>query len=574
VPDYVEAEHNTDPTLASTDGVTNDTYNIAYDDVDLSGNGLVGRIKKALGLEPLDSNNPLTLSQVGLDVDRGIASFELPISYATLTNIGSLNLNLNGIDASLEDFIRATNGNSLLSWNTLYDPPGQHYIQAEITLNGTGDDHAIISGRGKLAPYYSDNVVRFFESDAMFDDTSAFLDAQLPVQNADYVIRLYDTTTTPPALMKTITNSTANGTIQEDWNFSVDGSLDPFAGSSFTAEFDVTLLDAPGGSPITQKQQPNNYNRIKTRERIDPNALDGFDVVYFYTPSNNVLTSMFDQGEVRYGMQGVVDTLMQPSFGCDVYYSHFNIYRFYDNTEGYSGYITSQTNGIHSVWNGLYPDMANGTTKEFFGYGHGSKKTLASKNNAGAISAFEVAFVLGNQFNSHGLSVTNPYRFVFLDGCSTASGKDWRRAFGIFPAWVTNQPGRPKLGPQAFVGWANDKSDYFGGAYDTNWVLQVDVSKIQASAYAATLQWFFMDWMNGASLAECIKDASNTNVVPCAFPVPSNQKFIGNMNGQRFRVNNTTNTSLIYVVGHSGLTISGLKTQDDNQFVSPLDSPP
>ena len=151
VPDYVEVQYATDPNIPMTDGTTNDAYNVAYDDVDLSGNGLVGRIKKALGLNPTNSINPLTLKQVGIDATNGIVTFELPVSYATMTNIGSVNLNLNGIDVTLEDFLQATNGNTLLNWNTLYDPPGQHYLQAEINITGTGDDFAITSGKGVLA---------------------------------------------------------------------------------------------------------------------------------------------------------------------------------------------------------------------------------------------------------------------------------------------------------------------------------------------------------------------------------------------------------------------------------------
>jgi hypothetical protein len=72
--------------------------------------------------------------------------------------------------------------------------------------------------------------------------------------------------------------------------------------------------------------------------------------------------------------------------------------------------------------------------------------------------------------------------------------------------------------------------------------------------------------MNGASLAQCIRDASNTNLVDSPLPVPEITTFT--ISGVCF-----TNTypSKIYVVGHSGLTVTGLVPWDENKFVSPVD---
>src|SRR5262249_40969350 len=68
IPDYVENRHgdgrtdSPEETNWQTDASTQGhAYDPLYDDIDLSGNGLVGRIKKALGVSPLDSGNPLSL---------------------------------------------------------------------------------------------------------------------------------------------------------------------------------------------------------------------------------------------------------------------------------------------------------------------------------------------------------------------------------------------------------------------------------------------------------------------------------------------------------------------------------
>jgi hypothetical protein len=211
--------------------------------------------------------------------------------------------------------------------------------------------------------------------------------------------------------------------------------------------------------------------------------------------------------------------------------------------------------------------LGNGTTKNLYAYGHGTTNSLGTFASDVYISTKEVANVLANTYAlKGGLVPTNPYRFVFLDGCSTAAGLEWRRAFGIMPFSATNQAARFKLGPQAFVGWADLKADHFGGRYDTNGAIVLQSSEIVATAYTETLQQFYLDWMNGSSLNQCIRNASNTNLVECPFPVPGNTNFW--VNGTRF---NLKYLSKIYVVGHSGLTVTGLISGEDNKFVSPID---
>ena len=236
-----------------------DPTNSVYDNIDLSGDGLVGRIKNALGMSPFDPSNPLALTQVITGQEPDIAAFELPISYNALTNIAGLNLNLDGFDVTVEGCALATDGtNTLLTWNTTYDPPGQHFLQPRLTLNGTGVDTAILTGLGSLTPFYSSNVCRFFESDALYDTNGAYLDAQLTAQNATYSIAIYDPSTSPPTLLKTIgPNSTSSGMIQEDWDLTCDNSTNPFAGSAFDAVFDITLLDGLAARPLPTAPLPS-----------------------------------------------------------------------------------------------------------------------------------------------------------------------------------------------------------------------------------------------------------------------------------------------------------------------------
>jgi hypothetical protein len=137
IPDYVENWHGdgnyglhtdseTDWQNPMTDGMNPDPSNSVYLDIDLSGDGLVGRIKAALGINPLDASNPLTMKQIITGQEPDIATFEVPLSYSAVTNIGWLALNVDGVEAEFDELDRATDGNCLLEWNTTYNPPGLH----------------------------------------------------------------------------------------------------------------------------------------------------------------------------------------------------------------------------------------------------------------------------------------------------------------------------------------------------------------------------------------------------------------------------------------------------------------
>jgi hypothetical protein len=92
-----------------------------------------------------------------------------------------------------------------------------------------------------------------------------------------------------------------------------------------------------------------------------------------------------------------------------------------------------------------------------------------------------------------------------------------------------------------------------------------------AEAYTDTLSLFFVEWMTGSTLAQCITDASNRDLSPCAFPVLKNVGVtIRTLDGYHFTFRNLK-VSPICVIGHSGLTVTGLKEEFDG-FYPPPDS--
>jgi hypothetical protein len=550
VADYVEdangndavEDNETSPALAQTVAGINDATNSVYDDVDLSGNGLVGRIKRALGLNPLDRNNPLTLIPTGFDEEWGIAAFEVPINYTALTNAGSLNLRMNGASITLQEHGPATNGNTLIKFKEDFEPAGLHYLQPLLTVNtGLGGQGAIRSGLGVTLPYWSSNRVQFSVHGSMFDENGAYLDAKLFVPEADYTIELYDLSTNPAVLIKTITNSTTTGVIQEDWNVTLADGMTPFTGTSVKAVFNVTPA---GALPNTARKG----SKVITKEDIAgglSEAGPNFNVVYMYTPTNNDLLFSYAEGGIIWnGMQSVVNVLINHQLGFEfVYESSFN--RFPPDLHGeYPGYVTSRA----QITNTLYPTLTNRATKQFYCYSHGSSTQLSDTSNRVFITTAEVSKLLTNKMSGTNLVTQHPYRFVFLDGCLTASTKEWAQAFGIYP--LGDSTARNRVGPQAFVGWEKECASWMGGFGDP--AGDADI----AQAYTRTLMDFYMDWMLKKPLAVCITNATKLSRDHVPFPVPGYEAFEVTISGQPY-VFPKVGTSKICVEGSSGLKING-----------------
>jgi Immunoglobulin domain len=387
IPDYVEdangngivdfntAENvnETDWQNPMTDGVTNDAYNVAYDDVDLSGDGIVGRIKKALGMNPFDTSNPLTLTQVITGQEPEIATFEVPISYNLLTNIGSLYLLVDeNQGGEFQSYSRASDGNCLLTWNTTFDSPGQHYLQVQLNLNGQiegGDEPAptVLAAVGNLDFYQSTNVCQFDPSFSAFSDNGATLYATTPTcSNANYTIELQ---TASGQHIKTITNSTSTGIISEHWDLTDDnGNL--VTNNAIKAIFNVTLLDPGMGISIFW------LHRITAGLGTDGK----FTVAYAWDVPSQAQSDGTMWNAI---LGGVVNPLLTPVTAdggfSDNYSSDFDRYTGdnYPDDPGSPGYISTQ---IPDVLNLVLTNLPNINTMNFYWDGHGSPTALGDGN--------------------------------------------------------------------------------------------------------------------------------------------------------------------------------------------------
>lgn len=214
----------------------------------------------------------LTLRRVATDGEPEAVTFDVPMNYEALTNLGQLNLYVdcdpkniseNGINEGMVELNRATNGNCLLVWNTIYEAPGKHALTLVLSADEPDEVPATLSrlgGRFPLPPPFMPGAPRRFESVAgpalplvvsnlcefslgssHYDtNTGAILHARLPEANARYIIEL---NTTNGVRLKTITGTTANGEIRQHWNL-LDEQGKHFTGGWFNSVFHITLPDS------------------------------------------------------------------------------------------------------------------------------------------------------------------------------------------------------------------------------------------------------------------------------------------------------------------------------------------
>lgn len=493
--------NETSPDLASTDGVTNDAYNAVYDDVDLSGSGLVGRIKKALGINPLELRNPFYLTQVGCGAEPGLVKFQLPFSFDTLTNVAGFRLVRNGGPGPERQVFAKdpTNGFAVLYWNVVFDPPGFHLLQPEVQLlkfEFINDQQPVTTAVGLSVLFENRNVVQFNSFDANFDSSGASLTAST-YPSADYTIEIVDTNYNH---LITITGTATTGNINEFWNLTGDDTNNtPFTGSEFNALYIVT----PPGETVPQ-------TNVLHESGVALGFGEGdFTVAYSWAQMSGpggALHRCIQKG----GVDPLISTDTTSGLNPHPYYSTFNDFSTYW-TPGNPGHVTpdSVTNGIHMsdlIGNLSTNQGASGNyTRNFYWYGHGTPGSIGGVPGV-HVEASKVGMELGNydeirvpsgQEGSMYMTrnLTHPYSFVFLDCCSTAKATSWATAFGIEEAITYDQVASQPLKARAILGWTG--------------VTATLINEQNCLDYQNTLGFFFGLWQNEIPLEECAKASSD-----------------------------------------------------------------
>ena len=190
----------------------------------------------------------LTLRQVATGEEPETVTFEAPVNYDALTNLGSLQLYIDPIEDEDSDegcavgqleCRRATNGDCLLVWRTIYESPGKHALQMGLDLNEPARADEIFVG--PVTPFVVSNLCQFSLSSAYFNpELGATLRAKLPELNGTYAM---DITSPAGDRLKTISGTTSNGVIKVHWDLT-DERGRKCTNNEFGSVFRITLPDS------------------------------------------------------------------------------------------------------------------------------------------------------------------------------------------------------------------------------------------------------------------------------------------------------------------------------------------
>jgi hypothetical protein len=200
------------------------------------------------GTNQLTLGQMLTLRQILTGQEPETITFELPVNYNVLTNLGVIELLIDANnDHSDEDcnvqqaeLNQATNGDCLLAWSTLYESPGKHALAARLFLEEGTPDSVVVTGP-LAAPFTVTNICQFGVGSAHFDPRiGAIFRAKLPEANGNYFAQL---TATNGTVLKTFTGRTTNGVFNFFWDLT-DEHGQRLTNDSFNSVFHITLPDS------------------------------------------------------------------------------------------------------------------------------------------------------------------------------------------------------------------------------------------------------------------------------------------------------------------------------------------
>jgi hypothetical protein len=204
------------------------------------------------GTNQLSLAQMLTLKQVITGAEPDTVTFEAPIRYDAMTNLGYLKLYVDpcgefgeymtsdqGCVAEEIECNRATNGDCLLVWRTIYESPGKHALQMGLALNGlTGSPLNTI---GPFTTCVVSNLCQVSVTSRQFDPLGgATIRFKLPESNGVCAV---DFLTTGGRRLKTISADTSNGFAKVHWDLT-DEHGQRLRDREFDTVLHITLTDS------------------------------------------------------------------------------------------------------------------------------------------------------------------------------------------------------------------------------------------------------------------------------------------------------------------------------------------
>ena len=200
---------------------------------------------KILGTNTNSTDDPLKIVKITSDDKFGNVEFEVPMAYDLLKrydflrNNGRFHLNINGraLSTGCE---RVTNGNCILKCGANDFAPGTNRVQLEFFISNPSNKDRSLYATGPVTEFVSSNVCSVNEQ--VFRDSKGIvvLWADLSISNAGYNIELLDTNGDH---IKTISGTTSNGVINEQWNL-IGDSGKSYSFDSFEAIYHIALTNS------------------------------------------------------------------------------------------------------------------------------------------------------------------------------------------------------------------------------------------------------------------------------------------------------------------------------------------
>ena len=498
IPDYVEDQNGdgvvdaneTSPALAMTDGTTPDATSTVYDDIDLDGDGMVGRIERALTKNPLVHDNPLGLELLLPQARPEKGAVELPISFSTIVSLGNLQLCVDGSPFQIYTVTDNGAGRTRVSFNTTFLSPGEHLFSVTLSsgISDSMPQQAVLSAPSPLLKIDIDNILQFNPMLSDFTEVSGTLFAQLVVASASYEISIYNPAAGPSAPpFAVIPGTTDNGIISTTWDSS------SYPADTASAVFAIYPLNAP----------PETRSLPLGRTSASPGDL--FTVAYGHTGQQSALTKQYQHTLMQFAVVDILLEAVGKGLNGPDYESALNIESNPQGGGGQDGRIGDVSPGTERQ--DVLDSLANPNTRNFFFFGHGTATEIGgawtqilpngkivydppyflirAKDVAGGLGNVVMDDMTGNLIWQR----QRPYRLVFMDACFTGQQLHWATAFGIGPSFTSS--GTPYWPVQCFAGF---KTFAYGPYYASEFV-----------DYETTYAFIFTAWMNGMNLEEILR---------------------------------------------------------------------
>jgi hypothetical protein len=467
IPDYVEDANGngvvdgneTDPSNPMTDGVHPDAMNPVYANVDLVGDGLTGSMDQWLGIYPLLPDNPLQFPVSSkLMTVSNIVEFELNIGQNVDPNAAIIMWTVDG--TTMNSDVYETNGQWIAQWDTTDITNGIHELNFEVEFAGDDDSTVVSSTLANVQ-----NVISF-PNFIPIAGSAIYVQPQTIYANGSWVMNVYDD--------------------QSNLFASVQGPVD---GNGYCDDPDtlqpgisVSILDDQGN------QLPSTYYTIQLT--VSPSGSSGFGGSGFGGGASPQQATKRIYREHNWAPPGKWIITYQPIYNEDsegsvflteMMYSIPPVVAAFYGTDQILGTPLQQDGGftpfslgspdfisLPAKWWGDSSDygfaqfLKDSTAQNLYYFGHFDDMNLGGTTNQSisiSIKDLETNLLMNGAFlprKGAFLPAYNvhPYRFVFIDGCSTAKG-DLALAFGIPEITTTCAEMSAQMGipPRAFVGF-------------------------------------------------------------------------------------------------------------------------